>query len=133
MKYILQHYKKEIALCELDFTVREKFLGQEENDDWWDHEKIRKFNGDFWWGEATEIDVDLAINTLQELKKEGCNFVEIMHHGDHHGYIFVGKEVRLATDTEIMEHELKNKEISDGQRQKKIAELEAKLKELKSE
>lgn len=132
-KYILTHYKKEIEHSELDFTVRERFLGNQENEDWWDYISITKSENNFWSGESTEMDIDLAISTLQELKGAGCNFVEIMHHGDHHGYVFVGADIRLATDKEIADFEKKVEDHGKKQKDEEIKNLEKKLKELKDE
>ena len=54
-KYILTHYKKEILHEEMDFDVRDKLLGDcEENEkDWDEHGRIQKFDDTFWWGEST--------------------------------------------------------------------------------
>jgi len=68
---------------------------------------------------------------LNELKEIGSTHVEIVHHGDHIGYVLNGLQISLATKNELKD--LKDAEKASGEKEKKavIKALEATLKELK--
>jgi len=127
--YITNKYVKELEHSEIDFDLYEKILGKDWSDI--DREEIDLGRDNNWWtGEGYPIEIDRVIKTLQKLKKRGANFVEIMYHCDHIGYVFNGVDIHESTEGELKKHlesEKKNKA-----KQEEIKALEKKLKELKS-
>ena len=135
MKYIKTTYLDEITYDELDLENRHKILEvpyDDEIDAVWDYEEILVMpkESHSWAGEAQEIDVDLAITILQKLKKNGANYVEILHNSDHHGYNFYGLEMRLATPKEITSYKEIEQVLDNAEKEKKIAELQKEIAKL---
>lgn len=108
---IKTYMAKEISLNELDLINRDVILGKN-----WDHDKfeypitickVKKGAEDqyAYRGESDPISIDSLIETLVDLQKKNCNFVEIMHHSDHHGYNLNGLYMRKASQEEIEEFE----------------------------
>lgn len=66
------------------------------------------------------------------LRKNICLLpFEIEYHGDHHGYVFQGVEMRPALDGEIAEH---IKKVSAKEtKQARLAELYQQIKEIENE
>ena len=132
MEYVLKKYFKEVEIDEIDFVNQTLLFG--ESDDYIETEFIRKGEqGNWYWGESIPMEIDAMIETLNELKKQGANFVEVVYHCDHLGYVFNGLEMRKATDEEIAEHLGKQVEVKENAKQEKIAELEKELKRLKGD
>lgn len=131
---ITKTYLKEIELSEIDFELNEDI-----HRDWYDIGKINnrvnitKNNKGSWEGDTIPIKIDDVIKTLQQLKKSGANYAEIMYHSDHNGYVFNGLEIRKSTEKEIKEHSDKNKEKEIIE--KKLLEInneyQMKIKELR--
>jgi hypothetical protein len=132
MEYIKETYLEEIEHCDLDLINEDEILGL--NKDGHDYQIITEEGEDMWWnGEAQQINIDTLIDTLQEMKKKGANYVELMHHGDHHGYNIYGVELRKATDEEIVIARKKAKEEHEVRMQNKIDELESEIESLKKD
>jgi len=131
-RYIIRDYKKEITHDELDLINQDAILG--ENIDGHEYENISKNRDKFdYTGESIEIDINLAIDTLKELKEAGSNYVEIMYHCDHVGYVFTGVDMRLATDEEIKEHQKKYKIERNEFLNSKIEVLENEISKIKKQ
>ena len=132
MEFIKETYIEEIEHCDLDLLNQDEILGL--NEEGHDYRLITTGGEDMYWNdEAQQINIDTLIDTLQEMKKKGANYVELLHHGDHHGYNIYGVELRKATDEEIATARKKAKKEHQAQIQKNIDELEKKLGELKEE
>lgn len=130
MKYIKQTYLKEIEESELDFINQDAILGH--NEDGHDFEWIITTKEDaYWYNESQEIEIDLVIETLKELKKDGANYVEIIHHGDHHGYIFNGLHMGIPTKEEIGAYKKAKKMANKKVIEEKISKLEGEISKLK--
>jgi len=50
------------------------------------------------WSETVSIDIDTAIDTLNELKKLGSDRVYLYAHTGHHGYVFTGVKLNKESD-----------------------------------
>lgn len=129
--YITYNYVGEIEHSELDFDLQVNVLGREV-----DMLEIRNIflsrEGKWWTGEGEPMEIDKVIETLNELKDKGANYVEMMYHCDHMGYVFNGIDIHESTKEELeahLKHQKINKEIA---RQEEIEKLERRLKELKS-
>lgn len=103
---------KEVSFDELDMVNRNVILGENWDDDdkfEWPIiiSKVTKEAEDkyAYRGESTPISIVSLIETLTNLQKKGCDFVEIVHHSDHHGYNINGLEMRRATQEEIVAFE----------------------------
>lgn len=105
-------YLKEIQTEELDFVIYDMIFGKE----WEGRERDVVVGRDksTWGGEAIPIPISMVRKVLDQLEKKGSNFVEIMHHTDHHSYVFNGMKITKATEKECekeIEKEKKKKEI----------------------
>lgn len=130
MKYIKETYTEEVEHSDLDLINVDEILGL--NEDGHDYRMITTGGIDMWWnGEAQQINIDTLIDTLQKMKKNGANYVEIMHHGDHHGYNIYGVELRKATYGEIRDFKEALKEFEVNSKKNKITALEKEIKDLK--
>jgi hypothetical protein len=131
MKYIYRKFVKDLDLSELDFENQDAVLGH--NRDGHEYNVItEKAEGcDGYHDEQEEIEIDFAIKNLQELKKAGANYAQIMAHVDHHGYEFYGLEMREATKEEVDNYLNKDKESIKKFKKAKIELLEAEIEKLK--
>lgn len=129
-KYLTKTYVAEDSVSEIDFDLYDHFK-LKENDTL---EIITNPNPDARWsGESYPINVDIFMSMLKVMKEEkGCNFVEIMYHTDHIGYVINGLNIQTSTKEEIAEHKAKTDKVN--KLNVEIRELEkqfkAKLKEL---
>lgn len=130
--YIITKYTEEIELSELDLELDCDILGSDEFDDK-EHIVIEKGNIYSYAGESTPIKIDTIINTLEKLRDGGANYVEIMHHCDHHGYIFNGANITKATAEEINEHEISNERKRFQENVNKANKLQVELDKLNAE
>lgn len=128
-KYIFVAYKGEVVCEDLDLTNNDEIFGR--NDDGHNCDSITIGEDNVGYpSEVQEINIDTAIAALNRLKENDCNYVEIMHHVDHHGYHFIGMNMSKANETQVqlMELQHKNEEISS--KKLRIAELKNQLIEL---
>jgi vacuolar-type H+-ATPase subunit I/STV1 len=113
---------------ELDLLLREQIIPNIYEDE-------EDFN-EIYKDKANNLNTPIKIDTLREhlnlLEKKGANFVSIMYHPDHIEYELDGQLVREATQEEINEHTLKQKEFQLTQIKKRIAELEEQTKQFKN-
>lgn len=128
-KYIYVQYKGEVVSDDLDLTNNDEIFGHNDYGHICDSITIGEDNVSY-PGEVQEINIDTAIDALNRLKENDCNYVEILHHLDHHGYNFIGMNMSKATETQIQLMELQhmNEEITN--KKLKIAELKSELKKL---
>lgn len=131
MKYIKKSYLKEIEVSELDLENVDNILGVNEDGHNYNYITNIDYNKHYWAGETQEIEIDKLIETVTKLKKSGANYVEILHHGDHHGYVFYGIEMRNATKEEVAKHLDDDKKSILIAKENKIKELEKELEKLK--
>ena len=130
--YIITKYTKEIELSELDFDLDCDILGTDDFDDK-EHIVIENGNKYSYAGESTPIKIDAMIKTLEELKQGGANYVEVVFHCDHHGYVFNGAKITKATPEEINEHEISEKRNELQEKLRKATILQQELDKLNEE
>lgn len=131
MEYIKKIYVKEIEISDLDLENVDNILGLNEEGHDYNYLTNIDYNQHYWAGETQEIEIDKLIETVTRLKKSGANYVEILHHGDHHGYVFYGIEMRKATKEEIAVNKEKEKQSILKAKENKIKELEEQIEKLK--
>lgn len=114
-KYATVKYLKEIEVSELDITNTQKVFGKDIYDNDGGHEFIRKqLNKEYGYeGESEEISIDTLEKIIDKMKKAGANYMEIVPHGDHHGYVFYGLEIRKSTADEIFDQESKRRKNNE--------------------
>jgi len=131
-KYITFKYLKEIEESDLDISTVEKILGKNAYEDPGFESLFFFLNKDYGYERESEmISIDLLEKTIVNLKKAGANYMEIMHHGDHNGYVFYGIEVRKSTKEEVKNYSeeiLKKAKIEN-----KIAALQLEIQNLNEE
>lgn len=133
MKHLFKDYLGEIEISELDLVNEDNIFGiNPEGHDCFEITRAPESRS-YYYNEAQEIEIDLLIRTLHEFKQKGANYVEMLHHPDHHGYVFNFLIMREATQEEIDAHNQKIKNQMAASKQKAIDELERKLAELKKE
>ena len=119
-------YLKEIETEELDLVLKDKIFGEYWENSEQESDIVVYDNKSSWLGMGTPMLIDDMLKILKSLKKEGCNFIEIMHHVDHHSYVFNGVIIRKSTEEE------NKKEIEKEKILKKLKKQhQAKLSELK--
>jgi hypothetical protein len=100
-KYITFKYVGEISSDDcLNSKAVEDFIGKdayETNK----HQTIYIHSDGSWERESARMNIDDIISVLNDLKKKGANYAEIMYHTDHDGYEFNGVQVRESTKDEI--------------------------------
>lgn len=69
----------------------------------WDIEN--RGNNVSWQEDAPLMSIDKLQKRLHEMKEKGCNYVEIMHHTDHEGYVFNGAKVWKPSNEELQKIE----------------------------
>jgi hypothetical protein len=84
-------------------------------------------------GEAGLVSIDVLINSLQELKSNGANYVSCDWHCDHVELDLYGVQYRLATPEEIEAFKQSQKLKKEDEKKREIERLEQKLKRLKDE
>lgn len=125
---IIRKYTEEIEFSEIDFEMYDKVLGK----NWDEKNEIESgIENKNWYGEAYAMDIDKMIEVLNGLKKGGANYVEVMYHCDHIGYVFNGVEIRKATKEEIAADNELIAAKNAANKQREIDALEKKLNQLK--
>jgi len=126
-------YKVQEELSEIDFDLYDSLFPRWSENDEEHPEQITDFpkNEMYWAGESYPMHIEDVIKVLNGLKEKGCNYVEIMYHTDHIGYVFTGLDVHIASEKEIAKHEEASKNKRDAEIQKRIAQLEAEIQKLK--
>jgi len=125
---IIRKYTEEIEFSEIDFEMYDKVLGK----NWDEKNEIESgVENKSWYGEAYAMDIDKMIEVLNGLKKGGANYVEVMYHCDHIGYVFNGVEIRKATKEEIAADNELIAAKNAANKQREIDALEKKLNQLK--
>lgn len=105
-KHIKENVINQIDLSELDFKLENDFSCDIEND-----ETLKIFydeNSEFkYWREGDYLNIDDLLFIIQNLKKDGANYVQIYSHGDHHGYYITGVEFKeIKNKNEFLKKEL---------------------------
>lgn len=131
MRYIKKKYIEEEEVSELDLELVEVVLGECKDEDY-DYDIISNRGFDY-SGEGDAMEIDNLIEILQDFKKNGANYVEMMNHCDHHGYVFSSLEIRKATKEDIQAEKEKYADIKADFKKEKIKMLEVELAELKKE
>lgn len=131
-KYATIKYLKEIEVSELDLANTQKVLGKNIYDSEDGHEFIYlHLNKDHGYeGESEQISIDTLEKIIARMKKAGANYMEIVPHGDHNGYVFYGLDIKKSTADEISKFE-KYQEMKSELR-KRHAEINDELKEIYS-
>lgn len=128
------NYKAQEELSEIDFDLYESLFPRWSENDEEHPEQITVFPNDeplYWVGESYPIHIEDVIKVLNDMKEKGCNYVEIMYHTDHIGYVFTGLDVHIASEKEIAKHEEVSKNKRNAEIQRRIAQLEAEIQKLK--
>ncbi len=129
---ITEIYKSSKSLTEIDFILRDKMLGK----NWAENEERFgqiTLNNDHknWQGEVHPISIDDVIKVLENFKKKGSNYVEIMYHCDHIGYYFNGLDIHRSTDEEVASESERLEAKLKAKKDAEIKALETKLEQLK--
>ena len=130
MKYIYRKFVKDIDLSELDFINQDEILGNNPDGHDYDLITVKPEGREGYYDESEEINIDTAIEALQELKKAGATHAQILAHVDHHGYEFYGLEMRKATKEEVAEYKEDEKAFIKKQNEEKIAKLKKEIEQL---
>ncbi|NMC61419.1 MAG: hypothetical protein GYA51_18860 [Candidatus Methanofastidiosa archaeon] len=88
------NYKAQEELSEIDFDLYESLFPKWSENDEEHPEEITVFPNDeplYWVGESHPISIKDVIKVLNDMKEKGCDYVEIMYHTDHIGYVFTGQ------------------------------------------
>ena len=83
-----------------------------------------------WEGECDPILIDTLIDTLTKMKKT-CNYVEVMFHCDHHGYVLNGLEITKSTPEETKAY--CSKKAKHDEKMAQIIKLRNELKKMENE
>lgn len=82
--------------------------------------------------DSSHMNIDDAIKTLNEIKESGATHVEIDYHCDHDSYIFVGSEIRIATEEEIKEYDEFQKARKKQELERRLSLMEADVEKFKN-
>jgi hypothetical protein len=137
MKYIKKTYLEQIELDDLDAVWQEQLMGPTSEG----HDYDLVSDEQLFWAESEPIFIDTVISTLEGLKKEGANFVEVESNCDHHSYTFSGVSLELLPDsvtidveTEILKNRIEEKKrlieqtkLIEKNHQKSLKDLEDEL------
>ena len=126
-KYIAEfNYISEKKILDLDVRLSNELKVGE------DDEIVSINNSDnfTWSGESHPINIDSLIELLNQIKENGCKYVEIMYHIDHIGYYIYGMNIKKYSSDDdkgkiLLEN--KRKEII-RQTKQNIKDLENKIK-----
>jgi len=128
-RYITFDYKKEESASEIDFDL---YADLKHDNCKEELNVIRKENkNNYWANDSYPIKIERLIKMLENLKKAGCNYVEIMYHTDHIGYYATGLKIRNATKEEIEKYEAETKR--NKKKWEKIQKLREQIKEIENE
>ena len=116
MRTIKKRYIEEEEVSELDLELVDVILGECSNKDY-DYDVISNRGFDY-SGEGDEMKIDNLIEILEGFKKKGANYVEMINHCDHNGYVFNSLEIRKATKEEIQAE--KDKYVAGKELAKKV-------------
>lgn len=109
--YIKEKVIDQIEISELDLKTPEEIIGDLDNfnnDEWF--KIIEDDDFDFYgWRDGEYVKIDLLLENLNKLKKQGSNYVKIYHHDDHHSYILTGVDLKEMSPDEV--NEQKKKEL----------------------
>ena len=130
-KYIIEkNYVTDLEYSEIDFDLRDE-LGIDEDDD----ETLEICNNKFanWAGESHPIKITRLITALTEMQVKSCEYVEIMYHTDHIGYVLTGLNISKFDENTIRYKSLlkKYQKNQDEYKKERIKELEQELNRLK--
>ncbi len=125
-KRLKMTYKKEIETQELDFVVYDEVFGKKWDDSDREQDIISGKQNKNWAGESNPISIKMVRDFLDKLEKAGSTYVEIMHHSDHHSYVFNGLTIVEATQKECQQEKEKEEKINEIR--KEINQLESKYK-----
>lgn len=79
------------------------------------------------------VKIDSLINILNEFKENGANYVACDYHSDHQELDLVAIELRPSTDEEIVQKNLRIKNMIQDNKLREIEYHKNKLKELENE
>ena len=127
---ILKSYLGEIETEEQDLVLWNDFFTDEEMENDYPQTIYAGDNGNY-SGECAPIKIDEMIETLQSMKSDGANYVEIGYHTDHYSYLINALHIRKATPEEIAKSEQDEKESIRFHAEEKIKKYEAEIKKLK--
>jgi hypothetical protein len=89
--------------------------------------------GDDLRSDAGIVKIDKLIETLNEMKLNGANYVSCDWHCDHQDLDLYGVKFELATSEQVEAYENKLKAKDEVEKQRQIKALENRLKTLKGE
>lgn len=123
-KYITSIFKKEIETDDsIQWDCYKDVLKINDDDDGEIYPTEIEIRGkSTWGGENYPIKIDKVVKILQKLKKSGCNYVEIMFHGDHMSYVFNGILIRESTSEEIEKNEMLSEKRKEAEKEIQICE-----------
>ena len=124
--YVTKRLVYDIEFSEIDIEFDEKF-GRDYDDD--DSDVIEIELGEQGDADGHVIDIDKMINTLQNIKNKGSNYVSLNYHEDHIGYEISGYSIKKSTPEEIQNYEFEL--MTERERRNKIMELQREIEKLK--
>lgn len=128
---ILIKYLPDVETEEQDLVLYNQFFTEEEMDNDWP--SFIYENDGSRWGEGDPIKIEDLQNHLEEIKNSGASHVEIMHHEDHHCYIFTPSFIRKATEEEIKAEEDRVKEGLKMKRLERIKNMKEEIQRMEKE
>jgi len=133
-KYIIEkNYVAEEEISEIDFYLKDD-LGIGDDDD--ETLTIDNDKGMSWAGASYPINIYRLIGLLDIIKdKHKCEYVEIMYHTDHIGYVLTGLNIAKYDEGSVKYKSIlkKYKKEHDKYKQERIKELEEEINRLKKE
>lgn len=110
----------DIKVDDLDIIMMEDILGVD-YEDFEDKSVIYE-------GNTSRLNDPIKISELMEhlqyFQGKGANYVSILYHTDHRGYELDGQEIRLATQQEVDDRNLKDKNFQIDYIKRQLKKLE---------
>ena len=129
--FVTEKYLTELEESELDMSNLDKVFGGDKwSEEGYDTIRISRNEQFSYEGEAEPISIELLEKVIAKIKKTGATHMEIVNHGDHHGYVFLGLEIRKSTAEEI--ESFKNKDKKKKELDLEYKNLEKQMKEIQT-
>ena len=121
---IICDVKAKITSDEVDWELKCDVLGKKNVNDSYESDDLDDMVRIIDKGEGVDeypIKISELRKILDDLEKEGCNYVSMYYNCDHPDYTFYGADVHVASESEISE-------FIEKEKNKKLKEVEVALK-----
>lgn len=118
---IVSEVKAQINSPQLNSDYEFDLLGKERYDAAWEEDCVEIIGQQV---EQYPFSINKLRKILDDLEKDGCNYVSIDYHCDHEEYNFYGINLHVATQAEIDEVDKKEKQKELKEMQDYLAKLE---------